>query len=406
MSEHVPLQHGGQKNRVASPNDTQIHAPTDFTLNGHDSPQQILRLQAAIGNQAVQCLLAKHPAANIQKTTPATPRIQRADIGLEQPALMSDFVAQGYAYWQEPANKDKPLADFAAYLVSLANTALSSFGVPQVNHAMTDSGAYGTFNKFEWMIYFNAVQVSNENSIQTVGGLSQEQAANFAGIAYHEARHAEQAFRVARLLAGQGKDAATITADALINAATAEEAVKTPLTNTPETAEEFAEAQEWEKIWGGVHGNYQVRFSIFGTKAFAVWERLNKAKEADFAACMTELSSFMASVHDEEAPFVSSEFDRVANIDQPTADDNLIFEMLMKVDSAIKVVLEHWETAKTATNLTGLKTFEPALDSLWQLLFHAYEAFPHEKDAWAVGGAAGEQFKNMGTPGSQTAPAP
>lgn len=405
MPERLPHPKAAQV-YSAQRDDQQDAQPTKTSEQFSWSPQFVLRMQSTVGNHAVQRLMRRQPKPKVRSTLPSNFRIQRAEISLEQPALMNDFVQQGYAYWQEPTNKTKPVRNYAAFLVTQANAALMSLGVTRCNHDFLPSGPTGAFYKYDWSICFNETDLTENDTIQTVGALTQEQASSIAGTVYHEARHAEQTFRVARLMAGQGKDAAAIAAETYINETAAADAVKNPLMNTPETAEEFAEAQEWQKFMVGIHNEYKLRFNVFGDKAFEAWKLLTTATDADFANCKQHLTDYMQYVRDQQVPFVSSEFGRIIDIADMTPNDQMIFDMLMKIDNVTHATLERWEKVQSATNLAELNAFEPILSAFWITLFNAYEAFPHEKDAWEVGGAAGDKFKNMQPQTAQPAPAP
>jgi hypothetical protein len=81
---------------------------------------------------------------------------------------------------------------------------------------------YGQFNYPSWAIQVNQALLASPT-------LTQPQAAELADTIYHEARHAEQWFRMAQLLAGQGKSSAQIVAQMRIPARIALLAFASPI---------------------------------------------------------------------------------------------------------------------------------------------------------------------------------
>lgn len=109
-------------------------------------------------------------------------------------------------------------------LTSLVNARLVASGVPACLVVVNDlPNLLGQFDFTTWSLEIGRPAFANDT-------ISHEEAADAADTVYHEARHAEQWFRMAQYLAGQGRDAASIATHMGIPAAQASAAVADPLT--------------------------------------------------------------------------------------------------------------------------------------------------------------------------------
>jgi hypothetical protein len=90
-------------------------------------------------------------------------------------------------------------------ILEKVNERLTAAGVPVVGKVVQALGAneYGRFAFSLWSIRVNQALLAQD-------ALTSAQAADLADTMYHEARHAEQWYRMAQLMAGQGKTAAEI----------------------------------------------------------------------------------------------------------------------------------------------------------------------------------------------------
>lgn len=384
MGERQSLQQTQkQRNkRPASPSST-----PDVAINPSHAydEQSILQLQRTIGNQAVQQLISTSSSARSAK-------IQRAEIGLEQSESSDSFVGKGYAYWSNDANKDKSVSDYASHLIKLVNAELGKFGVPATKHDFRTTGDVGAFRKYEWTIYFNTDQL-NENGA-TVGALSQKHAADIADTVYHEARHAEQAYRVARMLAGQGKSGDDIASELFIPAEVAEKALSDPLKDTKDTAEEFAEAKDWYNLLAGVHNEYKMKVNDFGDTSFEAYKAIKDLKANNFDTVKPKIAEFMTEVTDTRAPWLYGERERVQNMEDRSAMDNNILDHLDKMFKLSIKAIVAWDEGKAGKSEATLQGMKEPISDLWLETFNAYKDFEHEKDAWEVGAAAGKKFEN------------
>jgi hypothetical protein len=149
----------------------------------------MLALQRAIGNAAVAHLVA---GRGVRRPWP--PVVQRMT-GLAQEVSVADYVAAARSVLEDATAGDQ-VEDVAARLMAIINQALEQLGVPRVDDwAVVEVG--GTeFQTNGWKI--NLASSSVADAISPGADPLKTQAALVGGI-YHEARHAEQAFRGARL---------------------------------------------------------------------------------------------------------------------------------------------------------------------------------------------------------------
>lgn len=121
----------------------------------------------------------------------------------------------------------------ALALVKKVNHELADIGVPAVNETVTklSGGADGEFDAENWIMLIDKENFSKQT-------IDDQQAAEMADTIYHEARHAEQSFQMARLEAARGKSAKDIADEMSIPARIAQAAKDKPLRlGTPEAVE-------------------------------------------------------------------------------------------------------------------------------------------------------------------------
>lgn len=385
MSEHQSQHVQPSKKIEKSASQQIISFQSPLNLSQVQTPDSILHLQRTIGNFAVQQLMNSAPSTS-------KPKIQRKEIGLEQSQLSDDFVSKGYTYWSNPANKDKSVTDYASHLTALVNEQLATFGVHPVNHDFRTTGSVGAFRRSEWMIYFNSDVLKEKG--ETVGELTQKEAGEIANTVYHEARHGEQTFRVARMLAGEKKPAEDIASELPIPAEVAEKAHLSPLKNTDDTAEEFSEAKDWYNLLDGIHEEYASKIMDYRAKAYATFNVMDELTADNFEESKQKVSDFMTEAKDPVAPWLINEKKRVEAIENPTDADKSILKHLEEIFDKTIVAIARWDDGKVAKDLAGLTTMKDPIMNLWIAAFRAYEDFADEKDAWAVGDKVGKDFEN------------
>ncbi|MFC5285693.1 hypothetical protein ACFPM7_01395 [Actinokineospora guangxiensis] len=132
-------------------------------------------------------------------------------------------------------------------LESAANDELTAAGVPSVRFRLDPATArYARFDAATWV----ALVEPSPFDPATAEALTEDERGRVAGTIYHEARHAEQWFEIARLLAGlHGFDAARIAEEMTIPEHVAEAAAADPTTRcTLNNGRAFA---WYESVYGG-----------------------------------------------------------------------------------------------------------------------------------------------------------
>jgi hypothetical protein len=135
-------------------------------------------------------------------------------------------------------------------LMVIVNARLTSAGVPTCVGVLRDLGAAaGQLDFPTWQIDLGQQAFSRAT-------ITDDQAAEIANTVYHEARHAEQWFRMAQMLAGQGRAARQIEIQMGIPARIAVQAFSNPLA---QGSMEALIAQGWYESVYGARANYRNR---------------------------------------------------------------------------------------------------------------------------------------------------
>jgi hypothetical protein len=186
--------------------------------------------------------------------------VQRAPktFGMLEQTQVSGFAALALAYWR--GNPDTTLADFGIHLLEELNKQLAANGVPTLPKPKLDVlRSAGGFVQKSWTVQFNLASTAKQPLSAKIGGIPADRISEIAGVLYHECRHAEQAFLVARLVASEAKGAKTakqIAAELELDEAAADAALKAtgPL---PGGKAGVAKIKGWRTFdKGGAHFDY------------------------------------------------------------------------------------------------------------------------------------------------------
>jgi hypothetical protein len=160
-------------------------------------------MQRTAGNRAVQRLLAARAAAVAPPVNGGTVSIQRNGTGLADAGAVGQFTA----------NITAPIAAWDSYgddlekrqraLFEPATRQLEALGAPRITSLLKHEhyggeSTYAAFMPATWMVLINPSGLR--------ANASDEAKARLAGTIYHEIRHAEQYYRIARMLAGKGAE--------------------------------------------------------------------------------------------------------------------------------------------------------------------------------------------------------
>ncbi len=211
------------------------------------SKSVVADIQGAVGVAAtgvmdgatVQAIAARQMAVN-SKRQPRPPLTVDGKAGprtlpiLKPVGLATDKAVDSYAgdiQGMQPALDKADLSQRAAMLLAEINKQLGSAGVPPITKPAALGSDNGNFDASTWTMFMRESVLQDSR--------------NAAATTYHEARHAEQAWRVARMLAGKKMSADRIAVEAKIDPAMAVQATQPPLVAPRST--EAVEAEGWHE---------------------------------------------------------------------------------------------------------------------------------------------------------------
>jgi hypothetical protein len=148
------------------------------------------------------------------------------EFGLREDDSISDYAQEARGRWENPGDKSEQ--DIARELVNdLVNPRIAALGMPILTvDIIDDLGSRGVFRKRTWEIVLDSRQFDPTNQFHDVRATT--------STIYHEARHAEQNFRIAQFIArDQNKTAAQIEERIGLRLDVAEAAVATKASMTP-----------------------------------------------------------------------------------------------------------------------------------------------------------------------------
>jgi hypothetical protein len=198
----------------------------------------LVTLQRSAGNAAVTALIARDDATGAAAPPVAAPPAP-ATTGIRSPFAIGRFVEAAKKVEASWATL-KPLERANAFAVA-ANAELVKAGVPAAKVKLKKMDDAGRFSFSTWTLTLGTEAFA-------AAAPSSAEIMDAADTVYHETRHAEQWFRMARLKAGAGWKAAKIAFKMSIPLKIAKAAEKAPLTGV---GDEVTEASAWyESVYG------------------------------------------------------------------------------------------------------------------------------------------------------------
>jgi hypothetical protein len=388
--------------RSRAPNRTSVERATSGVAvrPGRLEAPDLLNLQRSAGNQAVVARL---------KDAPGT-----INTGLKRKTRTDAYGQAAHAYWADPANKDKTLADYANTLIDEANAVLKKMSSFEVKRAFSTTGPdSGTFSRVTWTITINTAKFSSRTGVSKVSDLTLDEAAEIADTIYHEVRHSEQYFRIARIRAAESKKkkkadiAKELEADMSIPKDVAEAAAADPLKMGKDVAYRIGEAKEWESITIGLHAEYKGIVNTWGDEADEARDSALGVKRGNLTTTRAAIKTHMDdwSTNPSRNAFVDSHLAKVEALKKKSRMDKLVIEHLTAIKAALaatgkawKRVQDNWDTDRRSKRLKRLQATQDPLKTLASELYKAYRDHLHEKDAWETGAAVGAAFRKLGAP--------
>jgi hypothetical protein len=404
----------------------------------------VLHLQNGAGNRAVAALMAPmrpsespdsaRPArrTDLRLSTVGAAVLQRdVDFGLRKKEEVSGFAVPALEFWR--SNKDKTLEEFGLHLMDELNNQLDANGVPRLpppKFGPTPHAA-GGFNAKSWSVVLDLAKTAAHPLNTKIGDLAADRVAEVAGICYHEVRHAEQAFLVARLVASRAagkKSAADIAAELDLDLSAAEAAVKStsPLPGRAGTAE-IEHWRAFEK--SGKHHDYwewNETFKGFVENTAGSLPKPSPQGVDKVTAAWEALTPTIAGWRKDTLPFADTKIKQVEKVKSPDAADKQVLGDLKKIRAAGKKVIKadkkmgdqiakfkarQAAAAKKPITVDEARLIQAEFVVDWleleenvlrlgQAINDAYRAYPQEADAYKAEAAVMQTFLSKAKSGS------
>jgi hypothetical protein len=333
----------------------------------------ILALQQTAGNRAAGRFLARRTATGTKQTG------LRDDVVLHRfTKKAADFVAR---------NGDGTLQQLAIYLGAAINVELGELGIPdvQVVTSKVDIPAAGQFFAEDWKVVLNPKHFSYRGAT-TMGELTTDEIAIIASTIAHEARHAEQHFRMARLDAAEGKDPAASGLDE--DAAKAAADMPLDLRDARE-AKAVKEARAWRSSRYGEDAIYREVVTSW-MEDLRVWShRLADATDQDAEDLRRRFGGLLAAW---AKPDHAIEVLRTHLPGAQARKATAVIGDLTRIIAQYAIVEAAFAKVPQDAGAAGLKPLADAVKELFRSVYTAYRNLPIEADAYETGQAAFAAF--------------
>jgi hypothetical protein len=327
-----------------------------------------LKLQRAIGNKAVGQVLARAPAR------PRQTDLRRDD-------AIARYCRKAVIFWLN--NPDAELHHFARFLGAAANTELNALGIPDVRVHVKNVGAGGAAAIFDhegWAMFINPDTFTHRpDEVKVLGDLTEDEAAIIAMTVYHEARHGEQHFRIARLEAGQGKEI-----DPMMDADAAAAAGADPLKARGADPLELREAREWYSVEYGDDATYREAVTDWQGKIREMARLARDVKPYETTDLRERIGTLLKgwSKYGGAAEYVRSHLAGAKKRGMTT-----IVKNISRINAAYDVVEAEYRRLPANPSPDDFKALAKALADLYRAVNKAYEEAPVEYDAYRTGDA-------------------
>jgi hypothetical protein len=366
---------------------------------------RVRALQATIGNRAVARIASTAATTAVAGPRARGKRVLARQTGLRAAENVTAFAHVAEAYRYDPSNKNKPLKEYADHLMTTVNGMLKQLGSVECNHSYDQTASdSGQFDRTTWTIAINPAKFSKAGATE-VGQLTLEEARDVADTIFHESRHSEQYFRIARLQAGRVEPGVTadvaakkVSADMGIPLNVANAAVKCPLKDGAGAATMITEALDWESITVGRHREYKNNVNAWMTEAKAARITFDGTSvDAKKAGLDTVLAKWTSG--EGYATFARRHLAETEKIIAPSTMDERVISNLTKILKKFEALEASnppgtsWE--KLDERGKGFKVYvelKAKVEGLYEALDAAYREHIHEEDAWAIGAAVQAAF--------------
>lgn len=363
-------------------------------------PTDILRLQRTLGNQAVGTLLARStPRPSLAQAkltvdthvTPGSAGVIQRKSGLASQSNIITFTTTAREAWEDTEFKRQPLKALSTYLAKAVNDQLP---VPCKIEYSASGVSRGQFDHKTWVIKFNPEEYTKRPEVTTIGQLTREEVAALVDTIYHEARHADQWFRVARVWAGRGCTASEIANGLNIPEEIATKAAIQPLSGNTTFADELVkEAEGWEAF---MIGRYDERYRKLINDAVKVIARDRGLFTISFVTNrekITALSEVITNSYNDTVVLLIELRGEVRKLPDRNDIDESVIQHINKIVSSHKALDDEAKRGIQSPFSFKFDNLKKLYDAYYEALYDAYENYAHEQDAFAVGRAAANSFK-------------
>jgi class 3 adenylate cyclase len=334
-----------------------------------------LKLQRAIGNRAVGQVLARTPAARKPRQT-----------GLRRDEAIARYARKAVMFWQR--NPDLALHHFASFLGAAVNTELNLIGIPDVGVKVSASGAGSAaalFDAENWMMLINPDTFTHRgDEVQTMGDLTEDEAAIIAMTVYHEARHGEQHFRIARLQYGEGKELGFAMGEEAAAAAAAD-----PLRARGGDPLELREARDWYSVELGEDATYREAVTSWQGDIVKMARLARDVKPEDTADLRERIGRLLRAWSKSGG---AEEYVRGHLASAQKRGRTTIVADITQISRTFSAAEAAWKRLGEDASPADFKPLSKALGELYRAVNKAYENAPVEFDAYRTGDAVFDAF--------------
>jgi hypothetical protein len=366
------------------------------------SQPAIVQLQRQIGNQAVQRLLYRQRKSMVlQRQDDSEQPVSKT--GIAENGAVGAFSKDAYDYINDPKNAVYSFSRLAIDLGSSVNITLAKARIPPVTINIGGTDDLGTFSPSTWAININTQEFSA--SANTVCGLTPDEAAEIVDTLYHEIRHAEQSYRIARMLAGQwaglikiGVDPAYV--EKIIRRVTGlpvsviQQAMQNPLQATPDSLQslmalvglsngandEMAEAQTW-------YQSYLYNDLIYSL--MDIFDQLHhKIENVDANNVNNTILSIQFIISELDNDWMPKIKEKVKEGKTLSASHQKMVELLGELETTTERFIKTWNDftrAPKSDRVQQILAMLPTIELILEIRRDAYENLPEEADAHSVG---------------------
>jgi hypothetical protein len=240
------------------------------------------------------------------------------------------------------------------------------------------------FHAESWKMFLNPAEFSHRPEVATMGDLTSDEAALIAGRVAHEARHAEQHFRVARLQAAEGEE---IGPEMDEDAAKAAQAA--PLDLRGANPQEVREARQWRTNEIGEDATYR--------EAVTWWQ--HEVREANRMAHTVKADQtddarerLGAKLHSWNRPGAAADFIRSHLASARARKATQIITDITRIDASYDRAVAAWQKLPEHPQLADFAPLQEALADLSRAVTAGYYDQPVEADAYDAGNATFDAF--------------